>query len=55
MASPKLTSLLDIFAAPNQVFDRIRNFAISFWLPLVVMVVAMVAVTGWYFLTVDMV
>ncbi|MDX1474898.1 MAG: YIP1 family protein [Reinekea sp.] len=54
MSNPTMNSFLDIFAAPNNVFDRIRDKTLSAWLPLVIILVATIAVFGWYFMTVDM-
>jgi hypothetical protein len=54
MSNPAFNSFLDIFAAPNAVFDRIREKSISPWMPFLLMVILSTAVYGWYFMTVDM-
>lgn len=54
MANASLTSMVDIFAAPNQVFDKIREKSISPWPAFFVVFVLAATVYGWYFLTADM-
>lgn len=49
-----LNAWVDIIAAPTQVFDSIREKKISSWLPLLVLIATVAAVSGWYFFTIDM-
>lgn len=54
MSTLAANSLLDIFASPLQVFQRIREKSISAWWPLLILLGATTAVYGWYFMSVDL-
>jgi len=47
-------SFLDIFAAPNDVFNRIREKTLSAWLALIIVLLVSTATMAWYFMTVDL-
>lgn len=47
-------ALLDIFTAPASAFELPKQKASSFWLPLSLQVLAVVAVSSWYFNTADL-
>lgn len=48
------SALLDVFAAPHQVFLTIRDKALSPLWPLVILIISTLVVFGWYFMTVDL-
>jgi hypothetical protein len=54
MSNATIQSFIDTFAAPNLVFDRIKDKSISAWIPLILMIVLTFVIFGWYFMTVDM-
>jgi hypothetical protein len=54
MSNLAIASLLDVFAAPKLVFDRIREKTISPWIPFLLLLILSTAIYGWYFMTVDM-
>ena len=51
--SSPLATLGNIFVAPAQAFDDIRGHNGWLWWPLLIMIVATAAFTGWYLATVD--
>ncbi len=54
MSDVGLKSLLDVFATPSFVFDRIHNRQLSAWFPFILLLVFTAIVFGWYFFSVDM-
>ena len=51
--SSPLATLGNIFVAPAQAFDDVRNHNGWLWWPLLIMIAATAAFTGWYLATVD--
>lgn len=54
MSQNVVNSLLDVFASPLVVFNRIKDKTLSAWIPLLLIVGLSAAVTTWYFLTIDL-
>lgn len=48
-----LQAVVDSFTAPTQAFARVRDRSVSAWVPLLLILLSTVAVTTWYFTTVD--
>ncbi|MDN3649887.1 YIP1 family protein [Reinekea marina] len=49
-----LNSLVDTFASPVVVFNRIKENTLSAWIPLLILVAATAGVSFWYFLSIDL-
>ncbi len=48
-----LQTVVDTFTAPTQAFRRVREHEASAWVPLLLIALCTLAVTTWYFTTVD--
>lgn len=54
MSTQTMNSLVDLFAAPAGVFERISEKSLSVWLPLGILIASVTGIMAWYFLTIDL-